>query len=142
MSRQRIARDIISTIRETDLSAGELQEIADVLADNAVPITAGELAQRVPAADAVIKIAVARGGRNGLAMLGVAVTLAMGYIAHLDAEKATRTTAAPTRTSQLSDEDIAKIAAQVEADLEQAKPKRQPHARRQADRGKDREGHD
>jgi hypothetical protein len=145
--RERIRRDLAAVLRESGLTRQDIQDLRDALSDDA-GLSPRALAERVPKATGLINHAVrAHGSRDWLMVLltivGLLAAIATAQFtheqsetakravdtAHRDAEEARRDAAAQREPLQLSDEDLAKITAAVEARLH---PAEQPdHAHRQ-----------
>lgn len=136
---------IVEAVREADLSAEELLELADALENAPSDISPRQLAQQVPGASTIITIASRAGEASWMALLGLIVAVVIGYVAidqahtdaqqahrdaeraaeqaHQDAERAIRegrdqADAALRTTGKLSDEDLRRITDEIEARLE------------------------
>lgn len=124
--RAKIHADIVTVIREADLSADDLDQLRRVLASADADASPRAIAEEFPAASQIVVVA-SRAGKDWIALLGLIVTVfslalagAAIVIQHDDAEEALRSAdkaAQVERTSQLTDEDVAEIAARIAAEL-------------------------
>ncbi len=133
---------IVSAVRDADLTPDDLSELADALGRAATNASPRELAALVPAASKVITIA-SKAGENWIGLLALIVAVIAIYIAHTDAQQAhqdaeraiesahtdaerarqdsqdalKQARSADRKTSTLSDDEVRKIAEQIEAEL-------------------------
>lgn len=118
--RPRVNAEVITqAIRDADMSVNDLQDLAAAVQAATGDISPRALAEQVPSAQHVIVIA-SRAGRDWLALLGIVIAIVLGYVAHLDAEKASRSAdqePKAERTSELTEHDLRKIAKQVESKM-------------------------
>jgi uncharacterized protein HemX len=131
---------IITAVRDADLSPVELLELADAVRDAPAEMSPRQLAEQVPAASKIITIA-SRAGDRWIELLAVVLAAVAFYVQHVDAQQAHRDAQqareeahqdaerarqdsrqerrearkAARTTGSLSDEDIRKIAHQIEA---------------------------
>jgi hypothetical protein len=135
---------IVEAIREADLTAQQLLELADAVDNAPSGISPRQLDEQVPGASTIIEVASRAGEASWIALLGLILTVVIGYLAidqahtdaqqahrdaeraveqaHEDAERALRdgrdqADAAARNTGKLSEEDVRRIADAVEADL-------------------------
>jgi hypothetical protein len=112
----------------SDLTAEQLTILGRYLSDAPSDVTPEDLVHAFPAAAPIINFTVHKHGSDWLTFLAIIVAVLVGYWAHLDSEKAaSQSRPQPEGALRLTDEDIAKIAAQVERNLrhEQAKNARE-----------------
>jgi hypothetical protein len=129
--------EIATAIRDADLTPDQIGTLARVIREADPEISPRELADRVqiPAASPLITVA-SRAGKNWIALLSLILTVTAIYVAHtdvqqahhdaeraiqqshMDAEKALREAREPSRsTGTLSQEEVNRIAAQIEQQL-------------------------
>lgn len=136
--------ELITAVREAKLRPDELLELADELRATPDGLSPRDVAARVPAASSFVTIA-SRLGDNWVELLATVVMIVCTYItaadaerahqdavqahkdaevAHQDAERAHQDSVRALRdTSQLSDEEIRKLAEQVESEVGKRNPK-------------------
>ena len=122
-SPDRLTQQLISVIREADLTAQDLDAIQAAITDVGEEATLDDLADRVPESRAFLERVAGLGIGNWIALLAIIVAAVWGYIAHTDAIDAMTSADQPRavqRTSQLSQKNLREIAHQVEVDLEHA----------------------
>jgi hypothetical protein len=129
---------IIEAVRDADLSSQELLALADAARDAAGDTSPRDLAEQLPRASKIIEVA-SRAGEQWMEILALVAAAIAIYVAHMDAREAhrdalqaidqahrdtdralqasreKRQTFSAGTTGGLSDEDIRKIAEQVEA---------------------------
>jgi hypothetical protein len=135
---------IVEAVRQADLTAQQLLELADAVDNAPRGISPRQLADQVPGASTIITVASRAGEASWIALLGLILTVMTGYLAidrahtdaqqahrdaeravqqaHEDAERALRdgrdqADAAVRNTGKLSDEDVRRIADAVDAQL-------------------------
>lgn len=130
---------IVTAVRAADLTSAQLLEIVEVARRAPSDVSPRELSDQVPVASKIITIA-SRSGEGWIGLLAIVLTAIAMYVAHMDSRQAHRDAEeaiershedaeralrnrqedagepAPT-TKGLSDEDIRKLARQIEADL-------------------------
>jgi predicted RNA-binding Zn-ribbon protein involved in translation (DUF1610 family) len=109
-------------VKASQLPASHLQMLRDAISDLPTDAQPEILTGQFPDARSIIELSVKVGGKDWLAILALVLTIFFGYLQHLDAQKAldAGTNAQPCQPSQLTDQDIAEIAARIEADLDAA----------------------
>jgi hypothetical protein len=134
-SRERIALSVVTAIRETDLTAEQLTDLADAIRVAPADVTPRALAEQAPFASKVIAVA-SKADEHWIELLAIAVTLFVTWltlqaaqtahrdaeIAHHDAEVAREDAQATRRgTGRMSKEEPERIAREVEQKLEESK---------------------
>jgi hypothetical protein len=127
--------EIITELRNADLSTDDLAALADVVRAAPGDVTPRALAKDAPRAARVITVA-SREGKDWLPLLALVVALVLAYIAHADAERAHQDAGvahqdavvahqdaeAARRSSSLTQADIDRIVQQVEEQIAAARP--------------------
>lgn len=144
LARPKIHAEILTAIRDADLSATDLAEFARVLDSAQADASPREIAAAFPAANQIVVVA-SRAGPDWIARLSLIVAVLAAMIsaggvlwAHEDAERALDSapeSTQPTRTSELTDEDLQRLAEAIAAERarEEAKPDpRTPPSKRQS----------
>lgn len=133
-------RGLGEAVKASDLTADQLERFGRYLADAPTTITPEELADRFPDVAPVINFTVNNYGSDAwltvLSLLvSVLIAVGVGYWAHTDAEKATGAARpTPEKPLHLTNEDIAKIATQVERDLRKQQARERREQKRRSDR--------